>query len=620
MLRIRHIIRGLLCAFAAMLVGCINNYDECPATVGDGEISLSIRMLVPEASPATRTKDPSHALADGEDAEDLINIEGKDYCVYILDENGVIMQRFEPTSTLLNEVKDGGTLLEYTLNGKFQPEGMEKIRVMVMANWNSGWSDAAGGAPVGYGSGINLGFTTMEELYAEGTKFLFARPNSGGSYSSVWMPSASSMQFIPMFGISDVLTISKDGNTVSQGANKSVSINMLRSVAKVEIVDALEESIGNITSVSLSRSNKYGRYILNPHIKKGDKSNEKWNVQDYQVELPSLPDVYGGILSDGNDAFVLNLPFEKAPYTREYTNEDGEKKDCPVYVAYVPEMYLSSSDTRLQRPVFNLTAGGTPYKFDFNNYREGSVNTHDPLSAVLRNHIYRYTVTGVGISAKIDLKVLPWDMQYEDNAFYYDNPVVAQDGWLKWNTVDTSVKEGTGTTDDPVHVSNGYFDFDYNYMTGKYYGEDNDDPGVGELKLKMKSGAYSDNEYVEGTFTLTAPMYSKWYATLVQIDDKRNIPFSFVDVDDNGKVTNIYTDEDGKVNLNVKTEISGTIDGNPITLRIANCAQSVTDSRNEARLVIMVEMPSGQRMEATVVRKPGIGRTNYIIFQERTDM
>lgn len=629
-----------LLASALMLGGCVADEGDCLTDSRQLPVTLQLNVKVPASSPATRAG--GHSDEVGTAAENAINLKNQDFRVLLFDsKTGELIKEWSPSST---ETQSSGNYDTYILKGPISEtligsidnadKKLDKFKIMVLANWGSFnvQSSPTNKYPDNFSKyAIPVGDTTddasgngnstgggRQNIFKEATSLNFTMPHTKDSQSTIsWQPSlggtATPVSLIPMFGYSRELDLHKDGDQNGTTMNMVADISMLRSLAKVEIVDAMDKNGAEIiNAVSLSRSNAKGRFI--PDI--DNEKNGAWNTT--QLSAPSLPDIYLSNPKETDNAFVQNLSFVKASYTRTYTDENGVSRECPVYVAYIPEMHLSSSQTGLERPSFNvyINNGTEPKTMKFDNYINGKQNMANQLTSVLRNHIYQYYVTGNAASIDLSLKILPWDMQYDEDVLNYDNPAVANDGWLKWNTIDVSVQPGVGTEEDPVSVSNGYIDFDYNYVKGKYYGEDNDNPALGNLRLKMKPGAYSDNEYVEGTFTLGSPMNSKWYATLVQIDDKRNTPFSFVDIDDEGKVTNV--DADG--NLVVKSEISGIIDGNAIKLRIANCDQNVTDSENEARLVVMVELPSGQRMEVPVVREPDARRTNYILFQERTDI
>lgn len=625
----RNIVKYALLAilFAGVLSSCINDYGTCPQ--GGGNYSLRIKVLVPNG---LGTRAGSHASAKGTEDENHIDLDGKDFHVIVFDNSG--SQIFEMSTMDYTEVDsdtDGKSyILEAPINPDIDLKRLDSFQVMVLANWQS--FDTASK----YGNFLGTSIEGSDgNIYKNDTDYNFTMP--AGQDGASWTCSKDEKRLIPMFGVSGTLSIEDAAKrSGTDGSTLTTEISMLRSIAKVEIVDALGD-VGPITEITLTRQAKYGRFI--PDIANVE-NNGAWNTT--QLNAPSLPKVYTRATAAPISDYMQNVALVKADYTIKY-GEGQDQKDCDVWVCYIPEMYLSSDDSGLTRPAFNLKANGSDYSFTFDNYYEGSVNENNKLKYVVRNHIYRYNVTGVGISAEVNLDVLPWTMnlEYENgNELYYDDPAIADGGWLKWDTAEHnpdaeeaeeggSEAGGEGDEGDevdpaapkiPKMLSNGYIDFDYNYDTGEYY-----EPSIGTLRLKMKSGAFSDNEYVEGTFTLAAPKNAKWYATLVQIDYKRTPSFSFVDVNDAGEITNIEkkTDSEGNesVELIVKSEISGKIDGStPQVLRIANCAQSVTDSNNEARLVIMVEMPSGQRVEATVVREKSNARMNYIIFQERTDL
>ena len=556
----KHIIRGLLCASVTLLAGCISDYDECQPTtsVADAEVSLSIRMLVPNASPNTRAA--GHEEEFGNAAESYIDIDGGDFHVLVFDaKSGWQMLELDATSIKEKEkklVEGSDNLYEYILtteniNNKWAGlDLVEEIRVMVLANWKS--FDASSSYSFA-NTCINKDIAT-NNIFLNGTDYNFTMPNSN---LSPWMPTdpkttGSVQNFIPMFGISEPVAVNLNENGKTTEI-RTTDISMMRSIAKVEIVDNTDKGKG-IERVLLSMSNNEGRFIPNLI------DNSDWNETDpqtgffKQVKSPSIP---------ASVTTLTNLPL------KQITNNDQK-----IWTAYIPEMDLTTL-----RPQFLITVDGSPKSMDFDNYKDGKVVTTDGdhLDAVLRNHIYRYEVKASLSNLTVSMEVLPWDME-QDEDVHFDLPAVRTSDaenpgpfYLQW----TTKKEDPDNPGD--YIYNGYVDDAYN------------------MQLLMKPGT---DDYAECTFTLAAPLNATWIAQLVPLQGKLDA-----------------------FELHPNFSI-GKIDGTtPAIVKIRNTAETVNDERNEARLVIMVEYPDKTQKEAIVVNPANEkGLTNYTIVQQKTSI
>ena len=587
------ILRCCWLAAAGLLAGCsINDYGTCPPDGEDGRYSLRIQMMVPNAGIGTRASD--HKEEPGSVAENFIDI--NDLRILIYDgEDGSLAMEIDQAKLEEGHVPSDTYTSYFIKVGPIDPDWipnkLESFRIMVLANWNS-FDSSAGDTRYPF-SGTNIGAESPYSIYKNDRDFNFRMPQS--SNESAWLPfmAESGGRYIPMFGISEILSIknsssaaSSDGPTIDAGR-----ISMLRSIAKVEIID---ESGDAITSVALSKSNQYGRFI--PDIT-GENSQweDQWGDGTVQIVTPSLP---------ANPLSLSDLKFVQGP--------DWENKK--TFVAYIPEMDLSAG-----RPSFNMVSGQkqlSPAPFD--NYDEsGKVVTDENahLQAVLRNHIYRYKVTvRDDASLALTLHVLPWDMEYDEHPWYFEEPRVKE--YLTWTTT-------TGEVENPDEVDQGE---EPRYKSNGY----KDDPKT--LTLTMKN---SRIEYVEGTFTLTAPRNCKWYAQLVSLGGKPDA-FFFVDGSQEVEVElkdadgNVVKDADGNPKTVKETQLiygpdsgSGTIDGEQIHLRIAARYDSVKDYDNVARLVIMVVYPDNMEHEVKVVAPVVVNGPdnepkivdNYTIFQ-----
>ena len=562
-------------AAAGLLAGCsINDYGTCPPDGEDGRYSLRIQMMVPNAGIGTRASD--HKEEPGSVAENYIDINDLRILIYDGKDGGSLAMEIDQAEDLVKDRLSSDTYTSYTIKvGPIDPDWipnkLESFRIMVLANWNSFDSSAEN---IRYPfSGTSIGAESPYSIYKNDRDFNFRMPQS--SNESAWLPfmAESGGRYIPMFGISKELSInaansaaSSDGPTIDAGR-----ISMLRSIAKVEIVD---ESGGDaIASVALSKSNQYGRFI--PDIT-GENSNwdDQWGDGTVQIVNPSLP-AKPGSLSD--------LKFVHGP--------DWENKK--TFVAYIPEMDLSA-----ERPFFNMYSGQkqlSPAPFD--NYDEsGKVVTDENahLQAVLRNHIYRYKVTvRDDASLALTLHVLPWEMEYDNHPWYFEEPRVKE--YLTWTTAEVENPDEVEQGEEPRYKSNGYKD------------------DTETLTLTMKPGV---DDFAKATFVLDEPENCRWYAQLVPLYGKGDAFY--------------FADEDG---AEIKTNggnPEGIINGAPCTLRIKNRLESVNDRNNEAKLVIFVEYPDKNSREVKVVKAVVVDdeskvegkRTidNYTIVQERTDI
>ena len=349
---------ALLAAFVA--ASCVNdNEPDCPPIGQARQYVLNLRVVTSKA--ATRmTRAAGHGTEEATPAEDYIDIDGGDFLVLVFDGYGRLIQRFEPSSTVIKQ----GQGATYELSGVLGETSADKIQVAVIANCKS---MVAGDA---YDRFV-LGNTFLSEMYSNGTKWNFTLPHPDGG----WQPSKEAKRTIPMYGCSGVeplgaATPSKDDeNRYNLNLGE---IKMLRAVAKIEVVDCLPEGVEIDPNVTLSAYNTQGRLI--PDATK----NPDWNVEGTQVISPTLPE---GVTT------AADLKF----FTESESMTIGGK-ECNVYSAYVTE-----ADLRANRPHIKLTvrdSGADPtskdYQMAVDEYKEGKAT--NGLAALLRNHIYRYEI------------------------------------------------------------------------------------------------------------------------------------------------------------------------------------------------------------------------------------
>ena len=350
---------ALLAAFVA--ASCVNdNEPDCPPIGQARQYVLNLRVVTSKA--ATRmTRAAGHDTEAATQAEDYIDIAGQDFLVLVFDGYGRLIQRFEPSSTVIRQ----GQNATYELSGVLGETSANEIQVAVIANCKSM------GAGNAYGRFV-LGNTFLSEMYGDGTKWKFTLPNPEGG----WQPDIDAKKTIPMYGCSGVKSLSPENATQSADDENRYDLNlgeikMLRAVAKIEIVDCLPEGVEIAPNVTLSAYNTQGRLIPDAT------NNPKWNEQETQVTSPTLPD---------NVQTAADLKF----FTESKTIGGTERT---VYSAYVTEAGLTTNRPHINLTVKDSDGQGTSskdYEMAVDSYTNGKASKE--LAALLRNHIYRYEI------------------------------------------------------------------------------------------------------------------------------------------------------------------------------------------------------------------------------------
>ena len=594
---------------AASLPACINDDDACPADVpaADTPVMLSLQISVP-ASATTRAgghtiDDSDHHLEAATDAENFVNFEGEDYQILLFDGNGTYIDQFTPIWTFSWQDAPAGSsdnthtgLYTTTLSGPL-PESVSStaIQVLVLANWLGDTNERTWGSGIAYPDWKTTPPTTaptLTDLYTNATDYNFTMPYITGSDGTIstWRPSVAEVAEddnhthtgvgIPMFGLSDRIEISRltadeesqlkedldDFDDDAQHYALRAEIQMLRALAKIEVIDAIDANAdgttaGNngsvrVSDVTLTSCAATGRFIPDLSLLP---ANGSWNDATIQVAAPSLPEDPAG------DA-LSNLKFFQIPAT------DGENAR---WIAYVPEMALpipsdadDAATVAASRPHLDVdiqTEGSTTsttYTVEFADYTDGLATT--PYAALLRNHIYRYTINSVNGAIELEVEVEDWTEETGDGIWNFtDNIVIAESGLLEWanyqslDRATVTVRQGTDLAD---------------LLTGR--------------------------------FTISSPVGAMWRASLITTSG-RDDAFYFTDAKGNP----------------LESNPTGIIDGNVASIHIRNNSATVQDVANEAKLVIMVvigDEATGRWIEADVCKKGEA--TNYIIHQNPTSL
>lgn len=177
----------------------------------------------------------------------------------------------------------------------------------------------------------------------------------------------ANVSYIPMWGVTTAQF------NLTPGVSEDIgSIDLLRAMAKVEVIMNAEGY--TIDNIAVDKSNPNGYCLPN-----GYNSVSETDRLDMEGETPASFNPY-----------TSETPESKA--------EDGQ------HYIYLPEYDNSTKPAKIQVTVNNET-----YELEFKDYVNGAP-TGDPYD-IVRNHIYRYTITGVNDGKLIiKYKAMPWEL------------------------------------------------------------------------------------------------------------------------------------------------------------------------------------------------------------------
>lgn len=223
------------------------------------------------------------------------------------------------------------------------------------------------------------------------------------------------------------------------------SLNMLRALAKIEVIDRInmppnaiyDEAIHGtrrrISSIQINGVMKTGRLLP---------TKDQWDINNIietrQVTAPSTTGagyyLIPPILSDGKLTTTPNISNGYSlDFVRDFLASERLPDKCPVYSCYVWEYSQAELPTTIdmtQSPFLtintteHLKPDGILESTYFHRLSIDTTTTDDtetktePVKALLRNHIYRYEVTGAGAHINIDWTICPMDKATADIEFH----------------------------------------------------------------------------------------------------------------------------------------------------------------------------------------------------------
>jgi len=492
-------------------------------------ISLKFKIHT-ESAPSTR------GLGEWEEqsanvAERILN--PQDVRVLLLNADQHLVRTFKPN---VLEYVEGTTTTEgitgdgyYELSVFFEDDNLDRMEdneeltfsVMIMANINS----------------VGGNYTTDGLIYGaarDKLQELFTMPAD-------WFPSQT--KGIPMYGYKTGIRATK-----AQLADENYSmgdITMLRAMCKIEVID-------NIVGAEVaSDGNRYPRVTGVELVSWRDKGYLRPRYDGYEggVRTAYIP----------NSSTVVTTPVNATYIT------DENDKDKGRFRIYCPEARLEDVKIRVTAL---MGPGEAPkyYEESLGQYADdGEVFGTD----LVRNHIYRFSVNSISVTADLTVTVLPWTTKTDE--YTLDN-IIMTDEFLQWTNVD-------GNNNFSVSTEN-------------YNGEQDQDQQLSFLR--------GTRDYATGTFKITSPKGAVWRACFIPGENGVDA-FEFVDVDASGNVTAARSYVEGNV-------------GEPATIHIRG--KGPADAyRHYAELVVEVRQADGTVLYAILT---DTGRQRYIIYRENT--
>lgn len=339
-----------------LLPACVNEDEGTSTASDDGSFFISIAISAGNASPARAESDLTDE--EGTSVENNINIgDLKIYAFSIPTDNNAsnsalltqIYPKDDNNSNIIEaDVKKsvpGTYMLEAELNNTFF-DNHKDFCLVAVANWTPFVS-------------LDFSLPDGKELSVLGNEELLFGQNIDVN-KQAWTPNGE--EGIPMFGLHKASLAGYDKKHNNKFAPLLLGkVNMLRAFAKIEIRNGMKDK--EITGVSISSYNKMGYFT---------------------------PSLIGNQLSDTENVTSANIP---NPVESSVEELSFSGKDV-AFVAYLPEYELTNG----KRDIITVTIDEKKYLLSLAPYTDDGPNekpTEDYWKALLRNHIYRYIITGV---------------------------------------------------------------------------------------------------------------------------------------------------------------------------------------------------------------------------------
>lgn len=456
----------ILCVALPMVIGlssCVDDNDACSALMPEqeGKVHLRFTIMTRNDVKGTRnSKTPLSRVADiegdqeGSGVENQLNIEGNDIHYYLFDGNRRFLQDFTPVAKTLSESKDYKV---YTVTANIEEdyfdnniEGTVNFYILALANY-SGWGVKMPTIEKG---------STIEQLFSDGLAMTVLPRSNVLLRTDEWWHLNPCGHYFPMAGLQkfsvpgSMLYSSSESMPYDLSRATGKDLNMLRALAKIEVIDKI--NVNGVYDVSTDGIYFHDGTSEDPAGKNSWLRVEKAEINGIMNRGTLLPDITEWTNADADETQQVNLPtilsnfiYNVPPvladdgdlgntegfkssvinfFPDRYATELREDK-CPVFSGYVFEYSkLANQLTDIpsaQQPYMIITTRGHTSKLEdgtirtdaesmvlpvrLANYTNGTATSADNLNYLLRNHIYRYEVTGIAQDIQVNWTVCNMD-------------------------------------------------------------------------------------------------------------------------------------------------------------------------------------------------------------------
>lgn len=452
------LITALLMASAMLVVSCSpveENEGELNYTPLDDHDTFKLRFRLCSRIPGSSRAADIAGKEHGSAAENIINLKDIRYYIFDMDGNFILDLTSDIDEDKSHPISDDYSLYEVVARidaskadyFKRSDTGTVDFYLMVLANFSetSGYEGVK--LPVlGPQNKLSDMFTTPT------TPVINRLPDTERLMKAA--SNEASRNYIPMAGL-QYFSVSRAWFETMFGKYPvdlteitGKSLNMLRSVAKIEIVDRINMKPGEIfdketdaekiriQSVSINGVMKNFRLLPTENQWK-----RNFVFETQQVISPSLPESYRYLLPpalDNDEYPSTDNPETGDSYSLPFVYDAvaTQKRDdhCRVYSCYVWEYSRKNDIPLAQLPYLSVTVKNPVVSSDaalqgveiptlptYNVLLKSDMTTSAtdpaPLQYILRNHIYRYEISGAGTAMTIKWSVCPMDKASTDITF-----------------------------------------------------------------------------------------------------------------------------------------------------------------------------------------------------------
>lgn len=426
----RLLILSLAMAFA--MVSCVFEYPEA-YDVDEGKKAYISFSIVTRGSGKTRAGQE----VPGAPAENYID-PSKIKCL-LFDGSELFLQDMTTVSRI---TAMSGDFSLYEITAAVDDEyfrnniqGMIDFHILVIANYSYWGIEDPGKSLVPGESSVKDCFERLGKMTV--TPNPYALLNADQSWTN---------QRFPMAGIQSFHIPGGALATTSESAPLNISgaggkdIGMLRALAKIEVIDKINIADGAVFDENVDNTGENACLRIDKLDVKGIMSvggivpdYPAWSVdgvcETRQVDKPSIPAnaTYKIPPTLSEDGVITP---DEGKYDQDHAISfsfdshatDMREDKCPVYSAYVFEYDKTGIDPTRQTYVEITTKGGMGYESMFlplrvAEYRDGHASSADNLDWLLRNHVYRFEIHGIGQEINVKWTVCDMDTAESEITF-----------------------------------------------------------------------------------------------------------------------------------------------------------------------------------------------------------